>query len=116
MSDIKDSDSISLIRKGRDSRGGGVAIAYDESKIKLGKVSLNSLKKSKFEIVAAAGKLIGIKKNHLIFSCYLPPSYNRDKTAAFFETLVDAVSEAKAKCPDSWLTIGGTGMRGPFPQ
>ena len=105
--DIEDESDICLLRKDRDSRGGGVAIAYNKSVCSFSKLALNSLKKTKFEIVAASGKITGIKKEHLIFSCYLPPNYNRSQTDEFFEVLTDAISEARAKFPGVWLTIGG---------
>ena len=107
LTDFKDEHGISLIRKDRDSRGGGVAVAFDSHTCNFKKLVLNSLQKSRFEIVGAVGKLNGVKKEHIVFSCYPPPNYTRDVTDSFFETLVDAISEARAKHPGSWLTIGG---------
>ena len=92
--DISDRDGVSFLRRDRDSRGGGVAIAFNSKLCQFRKLSLNSLKKSKFEIVGAVGKLNGIKKEHIVFSCYIPPSYTRDQSISFFESLVDAISEA----------------------
>ena len=60
LEDINQEHGISFIRKDRNSRGGGVAIAYDSNKIELKKLSLKSLRGKKFEIVASAGKIIGV--------------------------------------------------------
>ena len=98
---------IELIRKDRDSRGGGVAIAFDSNKCSFKKLALDSLKRSKMEIVGAMGKINGVQKGHLAFSCYLPPNYTRDQTISFFDTLVNAISEARSKYPGSWVSIGG---------
>ena len=107
LADIEDKSDICLLRKDRDSRGGGVAIAFNKNTCKFSKLALNSLRRTKFEIVGAAGKINGIKKEHLVFSCYLPKSYNRSQTDEFFEILTDTISEARATHPGAWLTIGG---------
>ena len=63
LGNIKLEHEISFIRRDRGSRGGGVAIAYDMKKIELKKVHLKSLRGKDFEIVAAAGKIIGVKND-----------------------------------------------------
>ena len=45
--EIGQENRIEFIRKDRDSRGGGVAIAFDTNKIKLKKLNLNCLKDKK---------------------------------------------------------------------
>ena len=69
-------DGISFLRRDRDTRGGGVAIAFDSSKLDLKKLPLKSLRGSKLEILVGRGKMTGIKKNHVVFVCYIPPSYS----------------------------------------
>ena len=66
---------IVLLRKDRNSRGGGVALAFDSSVASFSKLKLRSLVGSQFEILAAAGKIHGFKKKHLVFTCYVPPSF-----------------------------------------
>ena len=100
-------DSISFVRKDRNTRGGGVAIAFDTSKIELKKMSLKSLAKSPFEILVGKGKMIGVKKCHIVMACYIPPSYSSSQNKQFFDTLTDAISEARSVAPDAWITIGG---------
>ena len=93
---MKNETGITLIRKDRDSRGGGVTIAYNSSQIMLKKLPPNSLKhKPQFEIVAARGKLRGYKKEVNVFSCYLPPKLNRAESLDFMDTLSNAIAEAK---------------------
>ena len=55
-------DNIRFLRRDRNSRGGGVAIAFDRTKAEFKKVRLESLRGKDFEIIAAVGKLTGIKK------------------------------------------------------
>ena len=98
---------IHVLRKDRTSRGGGVALAYDSRMSDFKKLPLKSLAGTSLEILAAKGKINGVKKPHLVFVCYLPPSYNAAQNAHFFDKLTDAISEARSKHPESWVTIGG---------
>ena len=104
---LNQKNGIAVLRKDRTSRGGGIAIAYDQKIASFKKIPLNTLRGSKFEIMAASGKINGIKKNHIVFVCYLPPSYTASENRLFFDVLTDAVSEAHSKFPESWVTIGG---------
>ena len=107
LSDLLTQEKIGMIRKDRDSRGGGVAIAFDTSKITLKKLNLESLKnKKKLEIVAARGKLRNYKKSVTVFSCYLPPKYSKAESIEFMETLSDAIGEAKS-ADEGWVVLGG---------
>ena len=100
-------DNTSLLRRDRSSRGGGVALAFNSNTCDFKKVQLKMLRGSDFEILAAKGKIHGVKKPHLIFTCYVPPSYSSSQTKQFFDLLTDAVSEARSKHPEPWITIGG---------
>ena len=100
-------DGISFIRRDRNTRGGGVALAFDSNKSDFKKMALKSLRGNEFEILVGKGKLHGIKKSHLVVACYLPPAYSAKQTKDFFDVLTDAISEARAQCPDSWVTVGG---------
>ena len=100
-------DGISFIRRDRNTRGGGVALAYDSNKSEFKKLALKSLKGSEYEILVGKGKIHGIKKPHLVVACYLPPSYSAKQSREFFDVLTDAISEARTQTPDSWVTIGG---------
>ena len=54
----------------------------------------------------------GVKKEFLVFVAYLPPSYTSLDNAKFFEKLIDAMTEARSKTPDSWIILGETGTAG----
>ena len=104
--------NIHVLRKDRTSRGGGVALAFNSKTSDFRKLPLKSLVGTTLEILAAKGKINGVKKPHLVFVCYLPPSYNASQNASFFDKLTYAISEARSKHPESWLTVGGTGTIG----
>ena len=107
LQDLKDETGIEILRKDRDSRGGGVALAYDSNLMSLRKLNLNSLKnKPKLEIVAARGKLRGYKKEMNIFSCYIPQKLTKAESIDFLDTLANATAEAK-QTSDGWFVIGG---------
>ena len=61
--DLKNEKGIELLRRDRDSIGGGVACAYNSNLITLKKLQLKSLRnKPKMEILAARGKICNYKK------------------------------------------------------
>ena len=100
-------DGTSFLRKDHNTRGGGVAIAFNSAKMEMKKLPLQSLKGSELEILVGRGKLHGIKKQHLVFACYIPPSYSSSQNKQFFDVLTDAISEARSIAPDAWVNIGG---------
>ena len=107
LKQISQEHGIEVIRKDRDSRGGGVAIAFDSSKISLKKLNLDILKnKKQFEILAARGKIKGYKKEITFFSCYLPPKYPKAESSDMLDTLSEAIAESK-KSSEGWIVIGG---------
>ena len=96
LQDLARESGIELIRKDRDSRGGGVAIAFDSGLLSLKKLGLKCLKnKPNCEIVAARGKLKGYNKEVNVFSCYVPPKLTKSESAELLETLSDAIAESK---------------------
>ena len=56
-------DDIALLRKDRSSRGGGIALAFDSKTSDFKKLPLSSLRGQEYEILAARGKITGVKKN-----------------------------------------------------
>ena len=98
---------IEIIRKDRNSRGGGVAIAFNSDKISLKKLDLAVLKtKNHLEIVAARGKIKGYKKDVTFFSCYLPPKYTKAESSDMLDALSEAIAESK-KSSEGWIIVGG---------
>ena len=107
LNDLLLEKKIAFIRKDRDSRGGGVAIAFNTSLITLTKLPLETLKnKKKYEIVAARGKLKGYKQTLTFFSCYVPPKLTKDESLEFMDLLSNAIAEAKTS-GEGWFVLGG---------
>ena len=113
--DLEDEEEVVALRKDRKQgkRGlahGGVAVFFDRTKCNLKKIPLNALRGQEnrdFEILAARGNLSGVKRELVVFSCYLPPSLGRAQAERIIEALTDAISEAKAKANSPWMIIAG---------
>ena len=87
--------------------GGGVALAYRSSLCSFAKLSLTSMRGKKHEILVARGKIRGVKKDHIIVVAYLPPQYSVAESRDFMDVITDAITEARSKIPDAWVTVGG---------
>ena len=70
--DFQDSADFSIIRRGR--RGGGAAIVFDRSKLRL--------LHAKHEIVAAIGRR-GQRRKVLVVGLYIPPGIMRRRTKVY---------------------------------
>ena len=94
----------------RDRTGrafGGIAVFYDKDLISLSKIPLNILRNNReLEILAVKGRLRGIKREVLIFSCYFPPGQNKKQFEGVMEILTDAISEARSKTDSPWIVVG----------
>ena len=90
LEEIKNEYGYCMIRKDRNTRGGGVAIVYDSNICELKKAQLKSMKgNSQLEIVAAIGKIKGCARGIAVISCYVPPNYKREENLKFVEVLSD---------------------------
>ena len=105
---------ISCIRKDRkmvdNQAHGGVALFFYSNLCSFTKFHLNSLKGPEvrdFEILACKGRMRGVKREIVVFSCYLPPGIGGTELARIQEALTDAISEAKLKANSPWMIIGG---------
>ena len=58
-------------------------------------------------ILCCKGRLKSVKKEIVVFSCYLPPKIPKKKMEEIMETLTDAISEARAKSDSPWIVLGG---------
>ena len=72
MDNLTAGANISFIRRDRGSRGGGVAIAYDNTKIRLSKFPFEKDKTK--EIICAVGSCALSRRKFAFISAYLPPS------------------------------------------
>ena len=91
--DIEYGENIKLIRKdhGGTRRGGGVAIAYSLSRMRLDEIELIGSRRE-YEVVAALGKDITSGKQLLVISVYLPPSMGKKSVAARATVVADNIS------------------------
>ena len=108
LEEIKLESGYCIIRKDRNTRGGGVAIVYDSKLCDMNKVQLKSMKgNSGLEIMAGIGKMKGCARSIAAVSCYLPPNYKRKENLKFVEVLSDVISEVQKKSKGAWITVGG---------
>ena len=92
--DLKYGHGLKLINKTRPTRpngqtisGGGVAIIVKNS---LAHLKPYNLKKTNYEVVAAAGKLPRTSRRLIVFSVYLPPSMKTRSQRAALKYLADS--------------------------
>ena len=115
LNDLEDEHDIRCIRKDRKLgrtglAHGGVALFFDKTSCDFKKINLNALRgpeRREYEILPCRGHLKGVKREVLVFSVYLPPGIQGDVLTDILESLTDAISEAKAKCNDPWICVGG---------
>ena len=108
--DLEAGQGLKMILNNRKSRrnktaGGGVAIVYDENKIRLREWKR---RKSKSEIVCARGKLPGLKREILIISIYVPPKIKAKQTGKFMEELnrIIAINKEEMCDPNNYSRRG----------
>ena len=95
--DLEDEHNMIVLRKDRKAgkKGlahGGVAVFFNSTKCMLKKFQLNALRGREvreYEILAVKGNLRGIKKEIVVFSCYIPPKVNKEKVTSILEYLTD---------------------------
>ena len=88
----------------RRTAGGVVAIIYNKTRCRLKE---RKIKKNKFELVCATGKVTGMDRELVVIGVYVPPKTN----VADFQALVGAVSdlvlEEKVKHKDPMILVAG---------
>ena len=99
LESIEMETGIRLIRKDRNSRGGDLAIAFNTKSSSFQKIKLKSLVGSPFEILAAGGKIHGFKKQHLLFSCYIPPRLTVFEISRFLDKINWCYQWSQVKIP-----------------
>ena len=97
--------NLSFIRRDRGSRGGGVAIAFNPTRIRLSKLPFERDKKK--EIVCAVGNCSLSKRKVALIAAYLPPSINAAELDGYIYSLVDMVDNIILKHPDAMIYVGG---------
>ena len=106
MDDLVDGANISFIRKDRGTRGGGVAVCFDPTKIRMNKfvVPQNG---GHSEFVFTLGQSRLTKRKIAVGAVYLPPSIKSRDLKLALEGLIDAIDRIKTKHSDAVFFIGG---------
>ena len=103
--------SIGLIGRNRTTcavnnrQYGGVAVVYRKKSTTLREFPLTN--PLAHEVVAAVGKINGIRGKVFIVAAYAPPNLTPQSADQLIEFLSDVVSEGKRKFPDCTVIIGG---------
>ena len=103
LEDIKNAEKIEFICKNRPTRGGGVAIAFDTTNMKLKALPVPGQN----EVVAAVGCSTSISRPIVIIAVYLPPKQKADTTRGICSTIADVIEKAKLKHSDPYIVVGG---------
>ena len=92
------------IRKDRSNgMGGGVAIIYKHSEIKMQQLKIDS----DYEIVAALGRRTGQRRKLIVISAYIPPNYDAENHEAVLEKIANLVGSFKRKYNSPYIVVGG---------
>ena len=104
LSDLTVGSNITLLRKDRGSRGGGVAICFDPTKMKM---NAYNAKNTKGETVYAVGNSSLTMRKIVVVSVYLPPSMKVDEVDLVLEDIATNVDRLKLKFRDPIIFVGG---------
>ena len=74
ISDVAASEKIAIITRSRDTRGGGVAIAYDTERVEMREEKIRA---NKWEVLFVKGQLQGIRRKICVVVVYVPPKTTR---------------------------------------
>ena len=84
---------------------GGVSVIFRRKTTSLTAFPL--INPNEHEVVAAVGKVSGIKGKVFVIACYAPPNLTQNKADELLEFLSDVVAEGKRKFPDCSIVVGG---------
>ena len=106
MADLMHGANISFIRRDRGSRGGGVAICYDPTKIRMSSFSCG-VNASKSEVVCAVGNSPLTRRKIAAISAYLPPNLDANNVQAAILVITSTIDKLKSKYTDPIIIVGG---------
>ena len=108
LEDIALGENISLIRRDRmTGRGGGVAIAFHNKKMKMSEYTIARNASPMAETVAAIGTDIASGTKVLIVSVYLPPALKKQEVLDVASDISDTIACAKTKYKDLIIYVAG---------
>ena len=111
LDEYADRFSLGIINRNRTTcaanlrQYGGVAIVFRYKTTKLEHFPL--VNPDDHEIVAAVGRVTGIKGKVFCLACYAPPNLTRSRAELMLEYLSDVISEAKRKYNDCSIIVCG---------
>ena len=116
LRDLEDGERLKIIHKSRPSKrnrtaGCGVAIAFNQDKLKL---TERPIKAGRAEIICATGKLPKMARKIVVFAVYIPPKTRAPQVNNIMSTLNDEISRAKTDLNDPVIIIGGDYNKKPF--
>ena len=98
------SESIDIVARNRSSRGGGVAILFNNRKIALRKVKI---KNDKFELTAAVGRTTAHARKVFVIAAYFPPKMKSEEVSEMNEIISSIVGQAKTSYEDPLFVFCG---------
>lgn len=104
IKDLADSENISLLTRNRSGRGGGVAVAFDSTKLSLKTVRLA---KNDYKIICCAGLINSMKRKLVIFTIYVPLRTTASSFQAMGEFLSDSIEYINEKFDLPYIVITG---------
>ena len=107
MADLTVGAELSFIRRDRGSRGGGVAVCYNPTKIRMSKFNFKRPVNDRTELVTAVGNCPLTKRKISMSAIYLPPSLNKADLNMCISTLVDCIDQVVTKYPDCIVFVAG---------
>ena len=106
LADLTVGANLNFIRRDRGSRGGGVAICYDPTRIRMNGFSTGK-NESKCEVVCAVGNCTLTKRKIAALTVYLPPNIDANKLAASLQIITDTIDKLLSKYVDPIILLGG---------
>lgn len=102
--DLSCAENISLICKNRNTRGGGVCIAFDKRKMKIARFPLPT---SPFEVVCGVGSLSRLSRKIAIIVVYIPPKYTNEEVRKLNDYVSLAIEKLKNTYNNPLICVGG---------
>ena len=97
---IKYAENIEFICKNRGSRGGGVAIAFNNTSASFKPIAIRG---NKYELIGAVGRTGTDPRKCVVFALYIPPKQTAKETEALCSCLADAIEHAKLNYSDPYI-------------
>jgi hypothetical protein len=104
LSDLESNSKYSVLRRDRQSRGGGVAVIYNRDLISMTEAKLPT---TKYEVLAAIGRRTSQRRKVLVIAAYIPPSYDAEETNGFMEYLTQALLLLRGRYVNPYIILGG---------